>query len=76
MPICAVCGVPDGAPPVNRMWWRANPVIVHEMVYVVSQRLGHASPVITLSVYAHVMPGNQRQAADLFARLVREASGQ
>ena len=45
-------------------------------VHVVSQRLGHASPVITLSVYAHVMPGNQREAADLFARLVREASGQ
>jgi integrase len=42
-------------------------------VHVVSQRLGHASPVITLSVYAHVMPGNQRDAADLFARLVREA---
>jgi integrase len=44
--------------------------------HVVSQRLGHASPVITLSVYAHVMSGNQREAADLFARLVREASGQ
>jgi integrase len=45
-------------------------------VHVVSQRLGHASPVVTLSVYAHVMPGNQREAADLFASLVREASGQ
>ena len=42
-------------------------------VHVVSQRLGHASPTITLSVYAHVMPGNQREAADLFARLVSEA---
>ena len=42
-------------------------------VHVVSQRLGHASPTITLSVYAHVMPGNQRDAADLFARLIREA---
>jgi integrase len=38
-------------------------------VHVVSQRLGHASPTITLAVYAHVMPGNQRDAADLFARL-------
>jgi len=45
-------------------------------VHVVSQRLGHASAVITLSVYAHVLPGSQRDAADLFARLVREASGQ
>ena len=42
-------------------------------VHVVSQRLGHASPVITMTVYAHVLPGNQREAADLFARLVREA---
>jgi len=33
---------------------------------VVSQRLGHASPTIPLTVYAHVMPGNQREAADLF----------
>jgi integrase len=42
-------------------------------VHVVSQRLGHASPTITLAVYAHVMPGNQRDAADLFARLIGEA---
>jgi len=42
---------------------------------VVSQRLGHASPMVTLTVYAHVMPGNQRTAADTFARLVREAGG-
>lgn len=42
-------------------------------VHVVSQRLGHASPVITMSVYAHVLPGSQRQAADSFARLIQEA---
>jgi integrase len=42
-------------------------------VHVVSQRLGHASPTITMAVYAHVMPGNQRDAADLFARLIGEA---
>src|SRR5579875_69295 len=34
-------------------------------VHVVAQRLGHASPSITLNIYAHVMPGNQREAADL-----------
>jgi integrase len=44
-------------------------------VHVVSQRLGHASPMVTLTIYAHVMPGNQRDAADTFARLVREARG-
>jgi integrase len=44
-------------------------------VHVVGQRLGHASPVVTMTVYAHVLPGNQREAADTFARLIREASG-
>lgn len=42
-------------------------------VKVVSERLGHASPTVTLTVYAHVMPGNQRDAADQFASLVAEA---
>jgi hypothetical protein len=32
-------------------------------------------PVVTMTVYAHVLPGNQRDAADTFARLMREASG-
>jgi integrase len=36
-------------------------------------RHGHASPRVTLTVYAHVMPGNQRETANTFARLVREA---
>jgi integrase len=39
-------------------------------VKVVSERLGHASPMITLSVYAHVMPGMQREAAASFAAMV------
>ncbi len=42
-------------------------------VHVVSHRLGHASPMITLSVYAHVLPGSQRQAAELFASLIAVA---
>ena len=33
-------------------------------VHVVSQRLGHASAVVTMTVYAHVLPGSQREAAD------------
>lgn len=39
-------------------------------VKVVSERLGHASAMITLGVYAHVMPGMQREAADKLASLV------
>jgi integrase len=42
-------------------------------VHVVSERLGHSSAVVTMTVYAHVLPGSQRDAADLFARLVRDA---
>jgi hypothetical protein len=34
---------------------------------VVSQRLGHTSAVVTMTVYAHVMPGSQREAANTFA---------
>lgn len=44
-----------------------------EPVHVVSQRLGHASAVITMTVYAHILPGSQREAAGLFARLIEEA---
>ncbi len=41
-----------------------------EPVHVVSQRLGHASAVVTMTVYAHVLPGSQREAANRFAALV------
>jgi integrase len=44
-----------------------------EPVHVVSQRLGHASSVVTMTVYAHVLPGSQREAANLFASLLAEA---
>ena len=32
--------------------------------HVVSQRLGHSTVAFTLQVYAHVLPGQQREAAD------------
>jgi integrase len=44
-----------------------------EPVHIVSQRLGHAGPTITLSTYSHVLPGDQKRAADRFAALVAEA---
>jgi integrase len=50
-------------------------LLEREPVHVVSQRLGHASPMVTLTVYAHVMPGSQRETANTFARLIREAKG-
>jgi hypothetical protein len=39
---------------------------------VVSERLGHSSPASTMTVYQHVLPGMQRDAADVFARLITE----
>jgi len=41
-----------------------------EAVKVVSERLGHANAMITLGVYAHVMPGMQAQAAARFGALL------
>lgn len=44
-----------------------------ENVKVVSERLGHANATVTLRVYAHVLPGDQKGAADRFAALIRGA---
>lgn len=43
-------------------------------VKVVSERLGHASPAFTMSVYQHVLPGMQAEAAQLFAEILRQAA--
>jgi len=37
---------------------------------VVSERLGHSSPAFTMAVYQHVLPGMQRDAAELFVGLI------
>jgi hypothetical protein len=38
-------------------------------VIVVSRRLGHSKPSVTLDVYGHLMPGMQNEAADLMDEL-------
>jgi integrase len=38
---------------------------------IVSERLGHASVVITLDTYSHALPSLQRQAAEAFADLLQ-----
>ena len=43
-------------------------------VVVVSKRIGHSSPAITLKVYAHVLPGWQEQAAEAFADAMETAA--
>ena len=37
---------------------------------VVSQRVGHASPMVTMAIYQHVLPGDDRAAADIGARAI------
>ncbi len=36
---------------------------------IIARQLGHASPAITMAVYAHMLPGQQREAADAIERL-------
>jgi integrase len=40
-------------------------------IKVVSERLGHATITITLNLYAHVLPGMQKQAAETLGQLLR-----
>ena len=47
---------------------------LRENVKVVSERLGHASVTVTLTVYSHVMPGNDRDASGRFGGLMAEAA--
>jgi integrase len=41
---------------------------------IVSERLGHASVVITLDTYSHVLPGIQEEAALKFEEGLRRAA--
>jgi integrase len=40
---------------------------------VVSERLGHSSPAFTMTVYQHVLPGMQADAAAAFSAVVFDA---
>jgi len=56
--------------------WHTHATILlrdREPIRTVSERFGHASVTITLTVYGHVIPGDQKRAAVRFAELVREA---
>ena len=63
-----------GAPPAPGPFGPTPAVAVESAVkagvpvHVVAQRLGHATPAITLSTYSHVLPRQQSEAAAAFAR--------
>jgi integrase len=44
-------------------------------VLAISRRVGHASPVITLSRYAHLIPNNDDRAAQVVEEMFRRMSG-
>ena len=41
---------------------------------MISKRLGHSDPSMTMDIYGHLMPGWQRQAAESFADVMRAIS--
>ena len=43
-------------------------------VKTVSARVGHSTPLVTMSVYAHLLEGDDEAAADSFAATVSEAT--
>ena len=42
-------------------------------IKVVSERLGHSTPTITMNIYAHVLPGMQEEATEKFDQSLRES---
>jgi integrase len=44
-----------------------------ETVPTVAEYLGHASPAVTMAVYAHAVPGAKRRAAERLEALVQRA---
>ena len=41
-------------------------------MHVVSARAGHSNPTVTLNVYAHLLPGQQEDAAAAFDVTLRK----
>jgi integrase len=39
-------------------------------VKVVSQRIGHSNPIMTMTIYQHVLPGDDQHAALVGARVI------
>jgi hypothetical protein len=46
---------------------------VGETVPTVSEYLGHASPAVTMAVYAHAVPGAKKRAAERLGAIIRRA---
>lgn len=62
-------GVTELSPHGLRHTWATIALANGVPLTVVSERLGHADPSITLRVYAHLLPSADKIAADLMGRL-------
>ena len=66
-------GQPDAGPHNLRHFNGSVSIDAGVNLVVVSERLGHSNPTITLAIYAHALPGKQKQAADDFERVMDES---
>ena len=66
-------GYPDAKPHNMRHFHCTVGLEQNANIAVMSQRLGHANPTITMRTYAHVLPSWQQDAADDFARTMAES---
>jgi integrase len=66
--------VSSGLPPIRlhdvRHSYATALIKAGQPVKVVSQRIGHASPTITMTIYQHVLPSDDLEAAAAGARLI------
>ena len=71
------CGQTVPAQPPSRLapHPRLDPAQGRRAGKVVSERLGHSSPAFTMTVYQHVLPGMQADAAATFSNAVFGGSG-
>jgi integrase len=56
------------------MRWSSDPIdllVNGTPVSTVSARLGHSSPVVTLTLYSHVIPASDRAAVEWLAEALR-----
>lgn len=59
-----------------RHTWATLALLAGVDVRIVSERLGHSSPMVTWQTYQHVIQGMQADAADRVAALVFDVTDQ
>jgi integrase len=69
-PLCAAAGVPTIRLHDLRHTHASHLLSAGVPVNVVSARLGHADPAMTLRVYAHLMPDDQERAVSAVTELI------